>query len=77
MGFEPTTSTPTVEVIAKKFGIESEQISLWAANDPDFQAGLESFRTLQDQGTFDDLNNRADVSVIAVLLLQTKQKHKK
>ena len=38
--------------------------------------GLEKFRAGQDQGTFDELDNRADATMIALLLLETKNKHK-
>ena len=67
----------TVQSLAEKLGIGTEQIALWAAIDEDFQKGLEKFRTIQDQGSFDDFNNRADATVIAMLLLETKNKHKK
>jgi uncharacterized protein YjcR len=65
----------TVQGIAEKLGISSEQLSRWS-NDEGFQAGLNKFRDIQDQGTFDDFNNRADATVIAMLLLETKNKHK-
>ena len=71
-----TSEELTVQSLAEKLGIGTEALSLWAANDEDFQKGLEKFRDIQDQGTFDDFNNRADATVIAMLLLETKNKHK-
>ena len=71
-----TSEELTVQSLAEKLGIGTESLSLWAANDEDFQKGLEKFRDIQDQGTFDDFNNRADATVIAMLLLETKNKHK-
>ena len=71
-----TGDTITVQDIAEKVGISPEKLSIWASTDEDFQKGLESFKRLQDQGAFDDLDNRADATVIAKLLLETKKKHK-
>ena len=65
-----------VQDLADKFGIGTEQRSLWAANDEVFQEGLEKFRALQDQETFEELENRADATMIALLLLEAKKKHK-
>lgn len=67
--------TITVQDIAEKFDITPEALSIWAATDESFQEGLEKFRTLQDQGTVDELENRLDAGIIAMLLLETKKKH--
>ena len=48
------------------------------ANDEDFKGGLERDKKLQERGIFepDEFDNRADAMVIAMLLLETKNKHK-
>ena len=48
------------------------------ANDDDFKGGLERYKKLQEQGIFepDEFDNRADAMVIAMLVLETKNKHK-
>lgn len=71
-----TGDTITVQDIAEKIGVGTEELTLWASNNPDFQKGLEKFRGLQEDGTFDELENRFDAGVIAMLLLETKNKYK-
>lgn len=66
----------TVQSIAEKLGIGTEQISLWAGNDEVFQAGLQKLRDIQDQGTFEELENRFDAGMVALLLLEMKNKNR-
>src|SRR5687768_9634205 len=66
----------TVQDIAERLGVGIEQLTLWMANDEDFKAGLERYKRLQENGIFesDEFDNRADAMVIAMLILETKNK---
>jgi hypothetical protein len=69
----------TIQGIAGKLGIDTRELYKWAESDLDFKEGLERYKTLQDVDLFkdDNLGNRADGMIIALLLLETKKRHEK
>jgi len=66
----------TVQTIAEKIGVGWSEINDWAKSDDVFREGLEKYKRLEEEGTLAELDNRAHATLIALLLLETKNRHK-
>jgi len=66
---------PTLEAIAEQMGITRKDLEEWSITDADYLNGLKKFKSIQEEGIFEDFNNRADVTVLAMLLSETRNRH--
>ena len=68
---------PTVESIAAKIGISKRILYSWIQYDPQFRRELERLKGVQENDPFktgDELDVMVDGSMIALLLIETKNR---
>jgi hypothetical protein len=71
---------PTVENIAQRFGINKKTLYEWAKNDTEFSEALNRLRNVQKNDPFKtrtEEDSKANAMMIALLLLETKDRHYK
>ena len=70
---------PTIQRIAEELGIEENKLNNWVRTDNEFRRGLEKLNKIQDENLFSEpeFDNRADVMLVALFLLETKSRHEK
>jgi hypothetical protein len=70
---------PTIQRIAEELGIPEENLNEWVKSDGEFKTGLERLSKIQDENLFSEpeFDNRADVMLVALFLLETKNRHEK
>ena len=68
---------PTIQRIAEELGIPEENLNEWVRSDGEFKAGLERLSKIQDENLFSEpeFDNRADVMLVVLFLLETKNRH--
>jgi hypothetical protein len=66
----------TIQDLARKLRIDTRDLYQWADTDPEFKEGLQNYKDNQDDGAFEQINNRADALVVLTLLQQMKKKHR-
>jgi hypothetical protein len=68
----------TLQDIAIRLEIDSATLNRWITFDNEFKKELEKYNELDKAILYDEeLGNRADVMLIALLLLEMKKKHEK
>ena len=70
---------PTIQGIAEKFGINEKSLNAWLKTDEEFKTGLERLIKIQDENLVSDpeFDNRADVMLVALFLLETRNRQQK
>ena len=70
---------PTIQRIAEELEIPAENLHKWMKEDDEFRSGLKRLNEIQDENLFSEpeFDNRADVMLVALFLLETKSRHKK
>jgi hypothetical protein len=70
---------PTIQAIAKELKIPEGHLNDWLKQDSEFKSGLERLTKIQDDNLFSDpaFDNRADVMLVALVLLETRNRHSK
>jgi hypothetical protein len=70
---------PTIQGIAEQLGIEGNELNDWVKTDNEFRGGLEKLTKIHDENLFSEpeFDNRADVMLVALFLLETKSRHQK
>jgi hypothetical protein len=73
------TEIPTIQRIAEELGIEENDLKAWIKTDDEFRGGLEKLTKIQDENLFSEpeFDNRADVMLVALVLLETKNRYNK
>jgi hypothetical protein len=70
---------PTIQAIAEACQIPEQQLNDWLKNDGEFKSMIGRLPKILDENLFEDpaFDNRADVMLISLVLLETKNKHSK
>jgi len=68
---------PTVQKLAEALGIDPSDYHDWVRNDPKFIEGIKDYIKFNNTGIPDAYQNRLDAASIAVLIMQTHQRHLK
>lgn len=68
---------PTIQRIAEELEVPEDNLNKWVKEDDVFKAGLERLTKIQDENLFSEpeFDNRADVMLVALFLLETKNRH--
>jgi hypothetical protein len=68
---------PTIQRIAQGLGISEDKLNEWVKTNEEFKGGLEKLTKIQDENLISEpeFHNRADVMLVALFLLETKNRY--
>lgn len=68
---------PTIQSIAKELKISESHLNDWLKNDGEFKVMIERLPKILNDNLFSDpaFDNRADVMLVVLVLLETKNRH--